>query len=103
MNNNILYYFVICLSCFSCFKFFYELYKIHKLTHFDEKCFSFKKIIVDKFNINSYHDNNYYINSQTDIQKFMKNNFKCIFFKFNPNSHLFNNEMKSEIVFKCYC
>ena len=103
MNNNILYYFVICLSCFSCFKFFYELYKIHKLTHFDENCFSFKKIIVDKFEINSYHDNNYYINSQTDIHKFMVNNIKCMFYKFNPNSHFFNNEMKSEIVFKCYC
>lgn len=103
MKHNIIYYFLIFLFCSMCFKFFYELYKIHKLIHFDENCYSFKKIIVDKFEINSYHDNNYYINSQIDINKFIKKNYKCIFYKFNPNSHLFDNEIKSEIVFKCYC
>lgn len=84
-------------------KFTYEYYKIYQLTNFDEKCFSFKKIIVDKFNINSYSDNNFYINSNIDIHSFMKNNYKCMFHKFNPNSHLVNNEIKSEIIFKCYC
>ena len=103
MMYNIPFYFLIFISCYVSFKFIYELHKIYKLTHFDENCYSFKKIIVDKFEINSYHDNNYYINSQTDIHKFMVNNIKCMFYKFNPNSHFFNNEMKSEIVFKCYC
>ena len=81
----------------------YEFYLLYKLTHFDEKCFSFKKIIVDKFNYNDYYKNNYYINSQIDIADFMKNNYKCMFYKFNPNSHIVNNEIKSEIIFKCYC
>lgn len=103
MKHNILYYFLILSSCFICFKFLYELRKIYKLIHFDENCYSFKKIIVDKFQFDSYHDNNYYIDSQIDIHKFIKKNNRCIFYKFNPNSHFFNNEMKSEIVFKCYC
>lgn len=80
-----------------------NFYLIYKLTHFDEKCFSFKKIIVDKFNYNDHYNNNYYINSQIDISEFMKNNYKCMFYKFNPNSHIVNHEIKSEIIFKCYC
>ena len=81
----------------------YEFYQLYKLTHFDEKCFSYKRIIVDKFNYNDYYQNNYYMQNQVHITNFMKNNIKCLFFKFNPNSHFVNNEIKSEIVFKCYC
>lgn len=84
-------------------KLIYEAYSIHKLITFDEKCFSFKKMIVDKLNINSYRDNNFYINSQTNIGNFINKNHKCIFYELNPNSHYFENEIKSEIVFKCYC
>jgi len=84
-------------------KLIYEAYSIHKLITFDEKCFTYKKMIVDKFNFNSYQDNNFYINSQTNIADFIRTNYKCIFYELNPNSHILNNEIKSEIVFKCYC
>jgi hypothetical protein len=96
--NLIIFFFI-----FTVLKICYEFYSIYKLTHFDEKCFSFKKIIVDKFNYNDHYNNNYYINSQMDISEFMKNNYKCMFHKFNPNSHIVNNEIKSEIIFKCFC
>ena len=81
----------------------YEYYQLYKLIYFDEKCFSFKKIIVDKFDLNNYYENNNYLYNQANIRDFMNNNYKCIFNKFNPNSHIFNNEVKSEIIFKCYC
>ena len=100
MNINIIFYFSI---LFLVLKFIYEAYSIHKLITFDEKCFTYKKMIVDKFNFNSYQDNNFYINSQTNIADFIRTNYKCIFYELNPNSHIFNNEIKSEIVFKCYC
>lgn len=100
---DVLFYSILIFIFFIVTKFFYEYHKIYQLTNFDEKCFSFKKIIVDKFNINSYYDNNFHINSQIDIRSFMINNYKCLFYKFNPNSHFVNNEIKSEIIFKCYC
>ena len=100
MNINIILYISI---LFLLLKFIYETYSIHKLITFDEKCFMYKKMIVDKFNFNSYQDNNFYINSQTNIADFTRTNYKCLFYELNPNSHIFNNEIKSEIVFKCYC
>jgi hypothetical protein len=95
--------FIFIFFCAILIKIIYEAYSIHKLITFDENCYSLKKIIVDKININSYHDNNFYINSQTNIGKFIQENYKCFFYEMNPNSHYVNNEIKSEIVFKCYC
>ena len=63
--------FIFIFFCAILIKIIYEAYSIHKLITFDENCYSLKKIIVDKININSYHDNNFYINSQTNIGKFI--------------------------------
>jgi len=97
------YYIILILFLVIVVKTSYEFYQLYKLSYFDEKCFSYKKIIVDKFNYNDYYQNNYYLQNQVHITNFMKNNIKCIFSKFNPNSHFVNNEIKSEVVFKCYC
>jgi hypothetical protein len=80
----------------------YRSYELYDITHYDEKCFKYEKIITDKIDLNT-NSVDYFKKNDKFIEALFKKNHKCFFYKMNFNSHTYEGELKSEIIFKCYC
>ena len=80
----------------------YRSYEYYDITHYDEKCFKYEKIITDKIDLTT-NSVDYSTKNEKLIKVLFKKNHKCFFYKMNVNSHTYEGELKSEIIFKCYC
>lgn len=99
MCGNLLFNFI---PVFFILLFIYRGYELYNITHYDENCFKYEKIITDKIDLNT-NSADYFTKNEKSIEALLKKNHKCLFYKMNFNSHQYRGDLKSEIIFKCYC